>query len=93
MLSVTAARYESGYKIWVELSDGRSGLVDLEDDLWGPVFEPLKDKEAFKRFAVSEELHTIVWENGADIAPEHLRDKLSAESLQRTGPRGAQASR
>ena len=93
MLHVTAARYESGYKIWVEFSDGQSGVVDLEGDLWGPVFEPLRDTEAFKRFTVSEEFHTIVWENGADIAPEHLHEKLSKSSLERTAPRGAEARR
>ena len=80
MLSVVAARYESGHRIRVEFSDGRSGLVDLEDDLWGPVFEPLRDTEAFRRFTVSKEFGTIVWENGADLAPEHLHAKLSATS-------------
>ena len=91
MLHVTGARYESGYRIRVEFSDGLSGVVDLEDDLWGPVFEPLRDREAFSRFALSEEFHTIVWENGADMAPEHLHDKLRGKSLQRTGPSGAEA--
>ena len=58
MVYVTAARYESDYRVWVEFSDGASGVVDLQDDLWGPVFEPLKDKEQFKRFTVSEVFHT-----------------------------------
>ncbi len=93
MLHVTAARYESAYRIWVEFSDGRSGVVDLEDVLWGPVFEPLRDSEAFKRFSVSEEFHTIVWDNGADVAPEHLHDRLSGRSQERARPRGAQAGR
>ena len=93
MVYVTAARYESDYRVWVEFSDGASGVVDLQDDLWGPVFEPLKDKEQFKRFMVSEVFHTIVWENGADVAPEHLYDKLSGEPRRRTDLRGAQAGR
>lgn len=77
MLCVTSARYESGYKIRVELSDGTRGVVDLEEDLWGTVFEPLRDEELFRRFSVSAEFGTIVWDNGADIAPEHLREKLA----------------
>jgi hypothetical protein len=84
MLHVTTAKYEGDYKIWVQFSTGESGIVDLQDDLWGPVFAPLKDKEKFKRFHVSEILHTLVWENGADFAPEHLREKMSDKSLQPT---------
>lgn len=91
MLHVTAARYESGYKIRVELNDGTRGVVDLEDDLWGPVFVPLKDKELFRRFSVSEEYGTIVWENGADIAPEHLYEKLAGSPHEPADARGAQS--
>jgi hypothetical protein len=93
MVYVTAARYESDYRVRVEFSDGASGVVDLQDDLWGQVFEPLKDKEQFRRFTVSEVFHTIVWENGADMAPEHLHDKLTGKSPQRTDRRGVQAGR
>lgn len=38
--------------------------VDLEDELWGPVFESLKNIKVFKKFSLSPTLHTIVWENG-----------------------------
>ena len=76
MLEVTQARYQDEYKIWLEFSDGDSGIVDLADTLWGPMFDPLKDLERFKRFAVSDVLHTLVWENDADLAPEYLHGKL-----------------
>ncbi|MBU4399681.1 MAG: DUF2442 domain-containing protein, partial [Planctomycetes bacterium] len=55
---------------------------DLSDALWGPVFEPLRDVERFKRFVVSEVLHTLVWDNDADLAPEYLRDRLFAPTSQ-----------
>lgn len=76
MLYVIDAKYEGGYRIWLRFSDGASGIVDLESDLWGPVFEPLRVPEKFKRFRVSEVFHTLVWENDADFAPEHLRGKI-----------------
>jgi hypothetical protein len=74
MLEVTAAQYIDGYRIKIQFNDGAEGVVDLGDALWGPVFEPLKDFEAFRRFAVR--FHTLSWDNGADFAPEFLRDRL-----------------
>jgi hypothetical protein len=78
MLHVTKAEYRSDYKIWVEFSDGLSGVADLHDVLWGPVFEPLQDKARFQRFTLSEVFQTIVWDNGADLAPEALYAKVLA---------------
>jgi hypothetical protein len=81
MIDVKSARYVSGYKVWVEFSNGESGVVDLESDLWGPVFEPLRDIAEFKKFTVSEVLHTLAWDNGADFAPEHLYEKATIHSM------------
>ena len=69
---VTEAHYVGDYVIWLKFSDGVEGEVELKDELWGPVFEPLNDKEEFKKFRVHPDLHTIMWENGADFAPEFL---------------------
>ena len=76
MLEVTKAEYVEGYRIRVSFNTGETGVVDLKGALWGPVFEPLKDTSAFKRFSVSDVLHTVCWENGADFAPEFLRDRM-----------------
>ena len=40
------------------------------------MFEPLRDTAMFQRFEVSPVLHTIRWENDADLAPEYLYDKM-----------------
>lgn len=76
MLEVTSADYVDRYRIRLCFSNGETGVVDLEDALWGSVFEPLKDLSAFRRFKVSETFHTVCWENGADFAPEFLYDKM-----------------
>ncbi len=76
MLEVTDARYLNDYRIFVVFNTGEQGEINLEDVLWGPVFEPLKDVNKFKRFEVSPVFHTVVWESEADLAPEFLRDKL-----------------
>jgi hypothetical protein len=73
---IVDAHYVSGFKIWIRFSDGVEGDVDLLRELTGPIFEPLRDVEAFKRFRLHPELRTLVWSNGADLAPEFLREKL-----------------
>jgi hypothetical protein len=61
-----------GYRIAVTFNDGRTGVADLADALNGPVFEKLKDVNEFRQFKVDDELDTIVWANGADVAPEYV---------------------
>ncbi|MDZ7615466.1 MAG: DUF2442 domain-containing protein, partial [Patescibacteria group bacterium] len=76
MLEVITAQYVGGYRIRVRFNNGREGVVDLADVLWGPMFEPLRDVAAFRRFQVSDVLHTIRWDNDADLAPEFLLQRL-----------------
>ncbi len=75
-LHVKEARYLRDYVIWITFNDGIEGEVDLENELTGEIFGPLKNKKLFKSFKVDPVLETIVWENGADLAPEFLRDHV-----------------
>jgi hypothetical protein len=76
-LHVREARYIDGYRIRLRFNDGAEGIVDLSDCLDGEVFEPLKDLKNFKSFRVDSDIETIVWENGADMAPEFLYDRMA----------------
>lgn len=60
------------YKLWLRFQDGVCGIVDLSGELWGPMFEPLKDGALFAQAAIHPELETVTWPNGADLAPEFL---------------------
>ena len=73
------AKYIRDFVVWVRFSDGAEGEIDLLPELSGPVFEPLRDIGAFKRLRLDPELHTLVWENGADLAPEFLHDKVKRD--------------
>lgn len=73
---VIRAKYKGDYRIWLRFNDGAEGVVDLKDELYGEMFEPLKDIKKFKSFRIDPELEMLVWENGADFAPEFLRDHL-----------------
>jgi hypothetical protein len=42
------------------------------------MFEPLRDPTVFGRVRLDPTLHTLVWPNGADLAPEFLRARLLA---------------
>lgn len=76
ILHVKEAKYLHDYVIWLRFNDSAEGLVDLRDELYGEVFEPLKNMEKFRSFKVDPDLETIVWDNGADLAPEFLYDKM-----------------
>jgi hypothetical protein len=69
---VTDARWLGGHRVFLVFSDGVAGEVDLGEELWGEVFEPLRDPAYFARFEVDD---TLVWPNGADFAPEFLHER------------------
>ena len=79
--NVVEAKYVRDYRVWLRFQDGTAGEIDLKNELWGEVFEPLKDVDIFQKLTVDPELHTIVWPNGADLAAEFLyrriRDKTN----------------
>ena len=73
---LTDAKHISGYVLHLKFSDGLEGDVDLREEIHGPIFEPLRDVETFKRFRLDPELRTLVWPNGADFSPELLHEKV-----------------
>ena len=79
---VIVAKYIKDYTLYLRFRDGSEGEVDFEQELEGEIFEPLKDISYFKNFTVDQELHTVVWPNGADFAPEFLYEKLQVPAYQ-----------
>ena len=75
---VIDARHAGGYRVWLRFADGLSGEIDLGPELWGTVFEPLKDEVEFAKVFVHPDWGTIAWPSGADLAPEFLYDELKA---------------
>jgi len=81
---VERIEYRHNYVYHIVFDDGLSGEVDFEPFLGrGPVFEPLKEIEFFKRATV--EAGTIAWPNGADISPESLYEKLETANKRLQG--------
>lgn len=92
MVRVIQARYVRDYIVWLRFSDGIEGEVDLCGELFGEVFEPLKDPVVFRLFSVHPEWHTIAWPNGADFAPEFLHDAVKARLTSGCTPTAATAA-
>jgi len=78
MPRVVAAKHLGGYRVWLRFKDGLEGELDLQAELWGEVFEPLKDVREFAKVKVNTDLHTIVWPNGADLSPTWLHGEVKA---------------
>ena len=76
MIRVTEAKWVRDHVIRLRFNDGLEGEVDLRDELDGPVFEPLRDVNVFRALELHPELHTVVWKNGADFAPEFLHSRV-----------------
>jgi hypothetical protein len=66
-----------GYEVHFRFADGLAAEVDLSYLVGrGPVFEPLRDVEYFRRLRITEFHDTIEWPNEADIAPDTLYDHV-----------------
>jgi hypothetical protein len=64
------------YSLDLTFNNGRRKRVNLRPQLWGEMFEPLRDPEYFAKAQLNE--WTVCWPNGADFAPEFLYN-LEAE--------------
>ena len=73
---VLDVRHVRGYTVWLRFRDGTSGEIDLGPALRGRMLEPLRDPADFRTFSIHPEFHTLVWPNGADLAPEFLHDNV-----------------
>jgi hypothetical protein len=69
-LEVSKAVYLDNYRILLTFNNGDTKTVDLQSELNGTIYEPLRQLNYFKNFQVK--FNTIEWSNGADFAPEYL---------------------
>jgi hypothetical protein len=72
---IRTVEYVGDHRLRVGFADGSARVIDLGPKLAGgvgPVFEPLRDVSFFALASVDPETGTVVWPNGADLAPEVL---------------------
>jgi hypothetical protein len=76
---IRAVEHLDDHCLRLTFADGLTGVVDLADRIaraTGPMFEPLRDVSYFAQVSIDPELGTVVWPNGADMAPEVLHEEL-----------------
>jgi hypothetical protein len=83
MVAVTAVEPLADYTLRLTFDDGSARVVDLADELWGPMGEPLRDPAFFRQVRVDPELRTVVWPNGFDLDPDVLHGRRSQDAIPR----------
>jgi hypothetical protein len=73
-LHINQVSYLGDYRLRLRFSDGQVKDVDLKDDLYGEMFEPLNNQDLFQQVKLNPETKTVEWPNGADFAPEYLSE-------------------
>ncbi|MCH7797238.1 MAG: DUF2442 domain-containing protein [Planctomycetes bacterium] len=79
MLRISQVEVCSPHSLRLLFTDGTSKVVDLLPLLEGPIFEPLRDPGYFSQVKLDPVCGTVVWPNGADLAPEALHELESQE--------------
>lgn len=82
MVWITKATYIRDFIVKIEFNDKNVFEVDLRGHLVGGILESLNDVSLFSKLSYDPELETVVWENGADLAPEFLYELGKRQSQQ-----------
>ncbi len=85
---VTAVEVSGPHSLRLTFHDGVRKQVNLLGLLRGPIFEPLLDPAFFRRVLLDPVAGTVVWPNGADVAPETLYELPEEVERRRTVPTG-----
>ncbi len=69
----------AAYTLRVRFDDGREQTIDFRPILAGQLYGPLRDQRLFNQVRIDPEVHTLVWPNGADFAPEFLHEHVRVQ--------------
>ena len=76
--TITCAKVIGSHKLQLTFFDGTVGVVDFNAEDWTGIFAPLADPAYFATVSIDPEMGTVVWPNGADMAPDALYDDVKA---------------
>jgi len=62
------------YTLRVQFDDQTEQVINFEPVLSGDLYRPLRDLSLFNHARIDQEVHTLIWPNGADFDPATLHD-------------------
>jgi Protein of unknown function (DUF2442) len=72
-MDITDVEVLHDHVVRLRFADGSERTIDLDPYLYGPIFAEIRaDPTVFAAVHVDAEAGTIVWPNGADLAPDVL---------------------
>jgi hypothetical protein len=72
IIHITHVQVVGPHSLELTFDNGVRKRVNLRAELYGPVFEPLRDPTFFAKVFVDPDSRTVTWPNGADFAPDFL---------------------
>ena len=83
IIHITKIKVVGAHSLDLTFDNGVRKRVNLRGELYGPIFEPLRDPSYFAKAYVDSDSRTVTWPNGADFAPDFLFH-LEAEEMPNT---------
>ncbi len=81
LYDIVEVKVVKNYILYIRFENGLSGEVDISKIiLFEGIFSKLKEPSYFGTVRVDKDLGTIVWENGADLAPDYLYSIISQKT-------------
>jgi hypothetical protein len=80
IIHITNVKVVDAHSLQLTFDDGVQKRVNLRPELYGPIFEPLRDPSYFAKVYVDSDSRTVTWPNGADFAPDFLYQLESEET-------------
>jgi hypothetical protein len=78
-LHTTTVTVLLGFRLQITFNNSMVGEICLLDELWGEMFEPLKEGSVFATAQQHDEMGTVAWSNGAAFAPEFLLELMQRQ--------------
>jgi DUF971 family protein len=72
--AITDVEIVAPYTLHLKFDDVTEQTINFSSVLNGEMFKPLQDLLLFNQVRLDDEIHTIVWPNGADFDPATLHD-------------------
>lgn len=81
IIHVTQVEVVGPHSLELAFDNGTRKRVNLRRELYGQVFEPLREPTFFAKAYLDSNSRTVTWPNGADFAPDFLYQLEPEETL------------